>query len=261
MLGQFYPGASVVHRLDPRTKILATTIFILVTFSLRGLIGYATVLLCVAVIVTASRLPVPLVVRSLRPLLILLLLTVIIHAFSSGREGSILWRWGPLAITDEGLILGLKMGSRLALLILGSSLLTLTTTPIELTDGMERLLRPLQRIGLPVHELAMMMTIALRFIPILLGEVEQIIKAQMARGADISSSNLIQRVRHLVPILVPLFISAFRRADELATAMEARCYRGGYGRSRYRELHWQSKDVWASLIVVSVAVLIVWLDR
>ena len=261
LIGQYYPANSFVHRLDPRTKILITTAYVVVLFLVRGTAGYAAAALFTLVVALLARIPPRLLLRSLRPVLFLLVLTVVLHALMSGREGVLLWSLGPLRVTREGLSLGLQMGVRLTLLIITSSLLTLTTSPIELTDGIEQLLRPANRVGLPVHELAMMMTIALRFIPTLMEEADRIIKAQMARGADFQHGSFTARIRSLVPILVPLFIGAFRRADELAMAMEARCYRGGEGRTRYKRLRLGPRDALAGAVASVVTGLIIWLGR
>ena len=261
LIGQYYPVESPVHRLDPRTKILATMALVMALFFVRVLPGYGAVALLTIAVIVAARLPVSLIARSLRPVLWLVLLTVGLHALTSGREGELLWHLGPLRVTDDGLALGLVMGVRLALLVVISSLLTLTTSPIELTDGIELLLKPLRRLGVPAHEVAMMMTIALRFIPTLVDEADRIIKAQTARGADFESGSPLERARNMVPILVPLFVGAFRRAEELAVAMEARCYRGGEGRSRYRSLRIGRRDGIAGALVAVTAVLTVWLGR
>ncbi len=193
-----------------------------------------------------SRVPVKYVFKGLRPLIIILLLTIFVNMFMV--EGEVFYSLGPLDITREGLVQAARMATRLVLLVMGASLLTLTTSPIALTDGIEKLLSPFRRVGVPAHELAMMMTIALRFIPTLLDETDKIMKAQMARGADFESGNLVNRAKNLVPLLVPLFISAFRRADELALAMESRCYRGGKGRTRLKVLHMAGRDYLALLL-------------
>lgn len=253
-IGQYIPGNSVIHRLDPRTKILATTLLIVVLFMVKSAIGYALVALGIAGVIWASEIPWRYVIRGLRPLLVILILTVSLHLFMT--EGRVILQIWFLKVTWEGLVRGLMMGSRLILLIVGTSLLTLTTSPIQLTDGIESLLTPGKKIGIPAHELAMMMTIALRFIPTLLEETEKIMKAQMARGADFQSGGIMQRAKSLVPLLVPLFVNAFRRADDLAIAMEARGYRGGEGRTKFRELKLQPMDGVAITIVVSFAVVV-----
>ncbi len=231
-IGQYFPGKSIIHRLDARTKIILIFIFIISLFVAGNMYGY---LICGTFMLMAlglSRVPVKYIFKGLRPLLIILLLTIFVNMFMVG--GEILYSLGPLDITREGIYQAARMASRLILLVTGASLLTLTTSPIALTDGIENLLAPMRRLGVPAHELAMMMTIALRFIPTLLDEADRIMKAQMARGADFESGNLVKRAKNLIPLLVPLFISAFRRADELALAMESRCYRGGKNRTRMK---------------------------
>ncbi len=239
-IGQYVPGDSWIHRLDPRTKILATMALIALLFLVQSFPGYGFAALYVLAAVYVSKLPPRYVIRGLRPLLVIIILTLTLHIFMT--DGRVLWQWGFISITWEGLVRGAMMGTRLVLLVLGTSILTLTTSPIHLTDGIESLLKPGKPIGIPAHELAMMMTIALRFIPTLLEETEKIMKAQMARGADFESGNLLQRAKNLIPLLVPLFISAFRRADDLAVAMEARGYRGGEGRTKFRELQFAVRD-------------------
>lgn len=261
LIGQYIPGESVVHRLDPRTKILATLAIVSVLLSVRDWPGYAATVLFLILIIGLAGIPWGLTWRGLRPVTPLVLLTVALHAFSHHRDAEVIFRMGPLQATGDGLWFGISMGLRIALLVLVSTLLTFTTTPLQLTDGVEKLLRPFSRLGVPVHELAVMMTIALRFIPTLLDETDRIIKAQRARGAEISSRNPAAWAKVLVPILVPLFHSAFRRAEELATAMEARCYRGGENRTRYRDLQWRLLDAWAGIAALMMVVIIAWLGR
>lgn len=257
MLGQYFPGNSFVHQLDPRSKILLTLVFITSIFLATNYYGYLLLGLFICLIVFVAGIPAKIVIRSIKPLWIILLLTAGIHLFMT--PGTTLVAAGPIAITWEGLKQGIQMSARLVYLILISSLLTFTTSPIALTDAIERLLSPLKRIKLPVHELAMMMTIALRFVPTLLEETDRIMKAQMARGADFSSGNIIKRGQNMVPLLVPLFISAFRRADDLATAMEARCYRGGENRTRMKELNPSYRDALAVCVILAVSLILVWL--
>lgn len=245
-IGQYFPGDSMVHRLDPRIKIVLTFVLIISLFIASNFKGYGICALFVLVQLVLSRVPVKHVFKGLRPLLIILLLTIFINMLMV--EGKVIYSLGPFGITREGLMQAGRMATRLILLVMGASLLTLTTSPIALTDGIEKLLNPFRRLGLPAHELAMMMTIALRFIPTLLDETDRIMKAQMARGADFESGNLLRRAKNLVPLLVPLFISAFRRADELALAMESRCYRGGKGRTRLKVLHMAGRDYVALLL-------------
>lgn len=246
-LGQYFPGSSWLHKLDPRTKLVATLLYISSIFTAESLFSYGLVGLFACVCCLLSKVPVKILAKSVRPLWLIIVLTLGIHLFLT--PGTIILQLGPISISQEGIRMGIFMSLRLVLLILFSSLLTLTTSPIALTDGIERLLRPFKVLGVPAHELAMMMTIALRFIPTLLEETERIMKAQMARGAEFDSGNLVKRAQNLVPLLVPLFISAFRRADELATAMESRCYRGGEGRTRMKELLFTRRD-WVGMAVI-----------
>ena len=257
MLGQYFPGNSAIHSLDPRTKILLTLVFISSIFLAVDYSAYVFLSLYLAMLVLIAQIPVKIVLRSIRPLWIILLLTAIIHLFMT--PGTVLYSMGPISITQEGLRQGIQMSARLILLILISSLLTFTTSPIALTDAIERLLAPLKVFKFPVHELAMMMTIALRFVPTLLEETDRIMKAQMARGADFSSGNIFKRGQNMVPLLVPLFISAFRRADDLATAMEARCYRGGEHRTRMKELRLGARDFGAVIVSGMMTAGLVWL--
>ncbi len=248
-LGQYFPGKSFIHQIDPRTKILCVLLFISGIFIGESYAAYSLLGGFVLTVLLISAIPPAMILKSLKPLWIIIGLTMAIHVFTT--PGQILYSWGPLDLTIEGLRQGFLMASRLVFLIVISSLLTYTTSPIALTDAIERLLKPFAKLGLPAHELAMMMTIALRFIPTLLEETDRIMKAQMARGADFSSGNLLKRVKSMIPLLVPLFISAFRRADELAVAMEARCYRGGENRTRMKELQYAARD-WLAYTVVAV---------
>jgi len=256
MLGQYFPGTSVIHQLDPRTKIISTILFISSIFLADNYQAYSIVAIFVSIVIALAGIPLIMILRSLKPLWIIIILTLLIHIFST--PGNIIFVLGPATVTQEGLSMGFLMSLRLIFLIVISSLLTFTTSPVALTDGIERLLKPFKRIGLPAHELAMMMTIALRFIPTLLEETDRIMKAQMARGADFTSGNIMRRARNMIPLLVPLFISAFRRADELATAMEARCYRGGDHRTRMKQLKITRRD-WAAcgILFMVIGVLVV----
>ncbi|HEY6102281.1 MAG TPA: energy-coupling factor transporter transmembrane protein EcfT [bacterium] len=255
-IGQYVPRESPVHRLDPRTKIAAVTAFMTVIFVVRDFVGYGLLALFLLAIIAVARIPIGFVLRGLRPIIFLLLLTVVLNVFFSGVDGgTVVFRIWRLTATREGIMRALFIACRLILLVGVTSLLTFTTSPVELTDGIERLLRPFRRIGVPAHELAMMMTIALRFIPTLLEETEKIMKAQMARGAVLDRGGALRRARALIPVLVPLFVSAFRRADELALAMEARCYRGGEQRTRMKELRFAPRDAAALAITVVVAIL------
>lgn len=254
-LGQYYPGNSWIHRLDPRVKILATILYIVALFVVKDFIGFATAFVGLVVVTAISKVPVSFILRGLKPVFLIILFTFVINMFMI--KGEVLVSLWFLEITREGLRTAVFMGVRLVLLIIGSSLLTLTTKPISLTDGIEALLSPFRRFGLPAHELAMMMTIALRFIPTLLEETDKIMKAQQARGADFESGNIINRAKALIPILVPLFISAFRIAQELAMAMEARCYGGSVRRTRMNGMKLCSRDLAASVIFVIFLALIV----
>jgi len=259
--GQYYPANSPLHRLDPRVKILLTFAFIVAVFCVKNICGFAFIAIYVLLTVNFSKLSYKVVIKGIKPILFLVVFTAVINLFMTGgkivRIGGIPLKAGFLKITEEGVESAVIMSLRLIFLVMGTSILTLTTSPILLTDGIEKLLMPFSKIGLPASELAMMMTIALRFIPTLLEETDQIMKAQMARGADFESGNLINRAKSLIPILVPLFISSFRRADELAVAMECRCYRGGKGKTRLNELKAGAGDLVASLSMVALIGLIV----
>jgi len=247
-LGQYYPGNSVVHRLDPRVKIIATMAFIVALFVVKSFLGFGISFLALAAVIATSKVPVKYILRGLKPIFLIIVLTFMLNMFMI--DGEVLVKLGFLHITKEGLFTALFMAVRLILLIIGSSLLTLATKPMSLTDGIESLLKPLRRIGVPAHELAMMMTIALRFIPTLLEETDKIMKAQQARGADFETGNIFKRAKHLIPILIPLFISAFRIAQDMAMAMEARCYRGGDNRTRMNGMKLGKIDVVAVIILL-----------
>ncbi|MDO4485630.1 MAG: energy-coupling factor transporter transmembrane component T [Bacillota bacterium] len=254
-LGQFYPGGSWIHRLDPRVKIMATIIYIVALFIVDDFIGFAIAFAGLAIVIAISKVPLSFILRGLKPVFLIILFTFVINMFMI--KGEVLVSLWIFSISREGLRTAVFMAVRLVILIIGSSMLTLTTKPISLTDGIEALLSPFKRFGLPAHELAMMMTIALRFIPTLLEETDKIMKAQQARGADFESGNIIKRARALVPILVPLFISAFRIAQDLAMAMEARCYGGSSKRTRMNGMKLQKRDFAASvLFVLFIAVMV-----
>ena len=238
-IGQYYPADSVLHRLDPRVKFIGTIVYIVSLFLFRNW-GYILGAAFLAVMILLSKVPFRYMIKGLRAILFILVFTMVLNTFLT--PGTVLWQWKVLHITEEGLKIAGTMAVRLILLILGASLMTLTTTPNALTSGMESLFRPLRVLHVPVHEIAMMMSIALRFIPILLEETDKIMKAQTARGADFESGGLIRRLRAMIPLLVPLFISAFRRANDLAMAMEARCYHGGEGRTQMKPLVYQRRD-------------------
>lgn len=239
-LGQYYQTDSILHRMDPRVKLGGTLLYIISLFFFRNFLGYAIAALFLALVIHLSKVPFKFMVKGMKAILFLLLITVVFNLFLT--QGTPLVRIWKLTITIEGIRMALTMVIRLSLLIIGSSVMTLTTTPNNLTDAMEKMMRPLRVIKVPVHEVAMMMSIALRFIPILLEETDKIMKAQIARGADFESGNLVKRAKALVPLLVPLFISAFRRANDLAMAMEARCYRGGDGRTKMKPLIYKKRD-------------------
>ena len=254
-LGQYYPGKSPIHRLDARTKIIATLLFIVEIFVVNNFWGFLITAVAMFAVIGVSKVPLKFIFRGLTAIFLIILFTFIINLFMV--DGRVLWHWRFLTITYEGLRRAFFMAVRLILLIIGSSILTLCTKPIELTDGLEKLLKPLSKIGVPSHEIALMMTIALRFIPTLMEETDKIIKAQEARGADFESGNIIQRAKSLIPILIPLFISSFRIAQELALAMEARCYHGGDGRTRMNEIHFKKGDVVAAILLLAFLAIII----
>ena len=239
-IGQYYPADSLVHRLDPRTKLLGTLMFIVSVFVFHTFWGYLVATVFLGSVILISKVPVKFIFKGLKAIFVLLLFTIVFNIILT--PGEVLWHWGFIKVTKEGLVLAGRMAIRLIYLVIGSSIMTLTTTPNQLTDGLECQLRPLNKIHVPVHEIAMMMSIALRFIPILLEETDKIMKAQIARGADFENGNLIQKAKNMVPLLVPLFISAFRRANDLAMAMEARCYHGGDDRTQMKPLKYAGRD-------------------
>jgi len=258
-LGQFFPGDSPIHRLDPRTKLLAVVVYIVSVFLANGVWSY---LLCVggiAAVILISRIQPKLILKSLKPVVVVVLFTAVLNMFYVTGEPLItIWK---LTITKEGLTTAVAMSLRIILLIASTSLVTYTTSPIALTDAIESLLGPLKKVHVPVHEFAMMMTIALRFIPTLIDETDKIMSAQKARGADFESGNVLRRAKALVPVLVPLFISAFRRADDLAIAMECRLYHGGVGRTRLHSLHYTLSDLWGGLLSVTLCAGIIILAK
>lgn len=254
-IGQYFPGKSAIHKMDPRIKILLSILYIVMLFVADNMWGLLLGVLFGFAAYLISRIPLSMIWKSMKPVVPIVIFTAVLNLFLS--TGDPLWQWKFLKITKEGIETAVFMSVRILCLIAGTSLLTYTTSPIALTDGIERLLSPLKKIKLPVHELAMMMTIALRFIPTLLEEADKIMKAQMARGADFESGNLLARAKAMVPLLVPLFVSAFRRAGDLAMAMESRCYRGGEGRTRLRVLKLTRADLYASLVVAAFVGLIV----
>ena len=255
-IGQYFPSDSPLHRLDARVKLVITLLYIVSLFLIKSFIGYAFVIIALAIVIKVSKVPFKFMVKGLKSLVFIMIFTALINVFTV-KGGETLVTFWKLSITTEGVFFAIKMALRIILLIIGSSLLTLTTTPIKLTDGIEALLKPLSKIGVPAHDIAMMMTIALRFIPTLLDETDKIIKAQQARGADFDTGRLRDKARALVPILVPLFISAFRRADELAMAMESRCYNGGANRTRMNVMKVTSIDYTAIILFVVYWVVII----
>jgi energy-coupling factor transport system permease protein len=254
-LGQYFPGDSIIHRLDARMKLLLVIAVIVLIFLADTLIGNLVVVAFLVIVILLSRVNVKYVLRGLKPLWFIILFTFVLNIFfySGGTE---IASWWIFRITQEGLGNAIRLATRLILLITATTMLTLTTSPIALTDGLERLMTPLKLIRFPVHELAMMMTIAMRFIPTLLEETDKIMKAQTARGAEFDSGNVLKRATGMVPLLVPLFVSAFRRADELAFAMESRCYHGGEGRTRMKVMHLHYRDIVAAAVVAGIIVFL-----
>lgn len=245
-LGQYYPTDSILHQLDPRVKLVGTLVYIISLFLVKGLAGWIVATLVLGILIGLSKVPFKLILKSMKPILFILVITVIFNLLLT--PGTNVWSFGILHITNEGINVAVKMALRLSYLVMGSSIMTLTTTPNSLTDAMENLFGFLKYIKVPVHEIAMMMSIALRFIPILMEETDKIKKAQMARGADFESGNFIQRMKAMIPLLVPLFVSAFRRANDLAMAMEARCYHGGDHRTRMKPLKYAGRDAIAYVL-------------
>ena len=250
-LGQYYPGNSIVHRMDPRTKIVLALANLVLVFFIKWFIGYAVYFAYILIISIVAQIPLKYLLKGIKPLLFLMIFTLLINTlFYSG--GEIIWEWWIIKITDKGIEMAVFLALRLILLVMSTSMLTLTTSSFDLTDGIERLLSPLRVIRFPAHELAMMMSIALRFIPTLVEETNKIMNAQKARGADFDTGGLIARAKSMIPLLVPLFLSAFRRADELALAMESRCYRGGKGRTRMKVLKFGLPDLIGVIAIVGV---------
>ena len=255
-IGQYYPADSVLHRLDPRVKLIGTFAFLFSLFAGKGMISYIIATIFLGSMIKLSKVPFKMIIKGLKAIIIILLITVSFNLFLT--QGEVIFQLGFLKVTKEGISVAVFMGLRLIYLVMGASIMTLTTTPNDLTDGLESVLGPLKKIKIPVHEIAMMMSIALRFIPILMEETDRIMKAQKARGADFESGNLIEKAKAMVPLLVPLFISAFRRANDLAMAMEARCYRGGEGRTKMKPLRYEAADrkAYAILVLYLVAMIV-----
>ena len=258
-LGQYFPGHSFIHRLDPRAKIIFTVVYIVAIFLCKALVSYGLALVVLLLLIAISRVQPKVFLKGMKPVIFIVICTALLNLFYT--SGTVLWSFGILKITEEGIWKAGFMVLRILMLIACTLLLTYTTSPILLTDALESLLGPLKKIKVPVHELAMIMSIALRFIPTLIEETDKIMSAQRARGADFESGNLIQRAKALIPLLVPLFISAFRRADELAVAMECRCYHGGEGRTRLRQLHYVGRDYFVLVLFVVLTVLVGVLGR
>ncbi len=263
-IGQYVDTKSVIHRLDPRTKIILLFVYLIVLFSASSALGYAAIAVFTGVVVYLSKVPVKFILRGMKPILFILVFTLLLNLFVT--PGEIIWSMKILPswtveMTREGVYMAILMFFRLILLVITSSLLTLTTSPMNLTDGIEKLLRPLEIIKVPAHEIAMMMTIAIRFIPTLAEEADKIMKAQMARGADFESGNLVKRIKALLPLLVPLFVSAFRRADDLAVAMDARCYHGGKNRTRMKEIKIENRDYFAAAVTAVFCALVFVLEK
>ena len=259
-IGQYFPGESFVHRLDPRTKLLATIALIAVVFVSRGFAGFILIAAFVLLTALSTGVHLKFLFKGLKPIFFIIIFTFILNLFFQ-NTGEVLVQVWILKITTGGLRMASFMAVRLILLVISSQLLTLTTSPISLTDGLESLMRPLSKIGFPAHEIAMMMSIALRFIPTLMDEADKIMKAQKARGANFETGNILQRAKAMIPLLVPLFVGAFRRAEELALAMDARCYRGGAGRTRMNQLRYTRLDLIAALVVLALFAAVILLNR
>jgi len=255
IFGRFLPGDSPVHKLDPRSKLIFVFAFIIIVFLANNTMTYALLLAFTLLIVLISNIRLYFLINGLKPVLFLMAFTFLIHIFMT-KEGALVFEWKFITIYEEGIRQGIFISIRFLVLVFMTSILTLTTSPISITDGIEVLLNPLKAVKVPVHELALMMSISLRFIPTLMDETDKIMKAQMARGSDLSSGPIKDRIKAVVPLLVPLFVSAFKRAEDLATAMEVRGYRGGEGRTRYRKLKWDMSDTFSLVLLVAMAVLL-----
>ena len=260
-IGQYYPANGILHRLDPRVKIVCTLLYLLsLLFFMENVWGYVVATIFLVSVICLSKVPLKFIVKGLKPIIMLMMITVLFNLLFT-KNGNKLWGFWVFTITDDGIKMAVFTTIRLIYLIVGSSLMTFTTTPNALTDGLEKLLWPLRKIRVPVHEIAMMMSIALRFVPILLEETDKIMKAQIARGADLESGNIIRKAKAMIPILVPLFVSAFRRANDLAMAMEARCYHGGEGRTKMKPLVYQTRDIAAYGVIVMYLIAAVVLGK
>lgn len=259
IFGRYVPADSVIHRMDPRSKLVIIFLFVCVVFIANNVWAYGALVVYTFLMISLSKVPLRFIYTGLKPVLLLVVFTLLLHLFLT-KEGEVLFQFGWFTIYEEGLRQGIFISLRFFLLILMTSMLTLTTTPIEITDGLETLLAPLNKVKFPVHELALMMSISLRFIPTLMQETDKIMKAQTARGVDFTSGPIKDRVKAIIPLLIPLFVSSFKRAEELAIAMEARGYRGGEGRTKYRQLSWSMKDT-GMLILLGVLTLVLFLLR
>ncbi|MCA1032794.1 energy-coupling factor transporter transmembrane protein EcfT [Bacillus timonensis] len=259
MIGRYVPGDSFIHKMDPRAKLLLVFLYVFVIFLANSYVGYIIMSAVTIMFMVLTKISLSFYLKGLKPILWVVVFTFILHLLMT-KEGEVVFEVGPIQIFSEGIQQGIFISLRLLLLIIMTTMLTLTTTPIEVTDGIESLLGPFKRVGLPVHELALMMSISLRFIPTLMQETEKIMKAQTARGLDFTTGPINERVKAVVPLLIPLFISAFKRAEDLAIAMEARGYRGGEGRTKYRLLEWKHSDS-AMLVLLGVTALILWIIR
>jgi energy-coupling factor transport system permease protein len=255
-IGQYYPADSAIHKLDPRVKLFSTLIYIIALFSFRGIAAWIFISVALFSVIRISKVPLKFIVKGLKAIVVILLITACFNLLLTPGNVTY-WSYGPFKLTDTGITNAVVMMIRLIYLIIGTSLMTLTTTPNQLTDGLETSLAPLNKLHVPVHAIAMMMSIALRFIPILIEETDKIMKAQMARGADFENGNLVQKAKNMVPLLVPLFVSAFRRADELAMAMEARCYNGGEGRTKMKPLRYRREDRIAYLLILGFLAVVI----
>jgi energy-coupling factor transport system permease protein len=256
IIGRYVPSNSLIHRLDPRSKLMVIFLFVCIIFLANNLMTYGLIALYTILMLGLSKIPFRFLYSGLKPVLWLVLFTFILQLFFT-KEGQLLYEWGPIKIYEEGLRQGIFISMRFFFLILMTSLLTLTTTPIEITDGIETLLKPLKKVRFPVHEMALMMSISLRFIPTLMQETDKIMKAQIARGVEFASGPIKERIKAIIPLLIPLFVSSFKRAEELAIAMEARGYRGGEGRTKYRQLSWQTADTLQLIILVILTILLI----
>lgn len=260
IIGRYVPGNTIIHRLDPRSKLLFVFLFIIAVFLANNVVSYAILLGFTVFVIALARIRPYFLVNGLKPVLFLIVFTLLLHLFFT-REGAVIFEWKFIRIYEEGLRMGIFISIRFLVLVLITTVLTLTTSPISITDGLETLLNPFKKLKLPVHEVALMMSIALRFIPTLMDETDKILKAQLARGSDLSTGSIKERVQAVIPLLVPLFVSAFKRAEDLAVAMEVRGYRGGEGRTRFRQLSWQLRD---TMVLVAFAVLtavLIWVRK